>query len=422
MGSGTNTTRTSTRGWQSLGLALFAIALLIGGLIAARHWLKAPDKDPMRLVLLQAALSEFQAGRFSRADAILDERAAATSPTPLDWMLRARVAEAQGRAEDALRHLKKIPDSDQLSSQAWLKAGQIELARHHAQAAEAAYRHALAINPDQVQAYRELAYLYAVQRRKAECDLQFRALIQRVAPDVTLAFAWNQNTCGLWDVPGAQKVLIPCVDAVPEDRTSRMALATSYALTGELDRAETILKPLLNSDPDACAVRVQISVDRGNLEVAEQLLQEAPPGHPRLDLFRGRLALHSNEPRRAAGYFRAVLRDDPTDRDAIQGLGVALQRLGDPQARQLLQLADRYDQLKRTIKDSVVTIQTDRKIFNKLGEICMALNRHEEARLWYRFAIDRDPLDSQAQQALDRLNRSGESTSTSNDPVQAQIN
>lgn len=66
-------------------------------------------------------------------------------PTPLDWMLRARIADSQGRAEEALDFLTHISDSDPISSQAWLKAGQIELARHRAAAAaETAYLHSLA--------------------------------------------------------------------------------------------------------------------------------------------------------------------------------------------------------------------------------------------------------------------------------------
>src|SRR5262249_28645260 len=78
------------------------------------------------------------------------------APTSLDWMLRARIAESQGRPAQALDYLKRIPDADSNSAAAWLKAGQIELARGHALAAESAYRHAVTLNPDQIQSYREL--------------------------------------------------------------------------------------------------------------------------------------------------------------------------------------------------------------------------------------------------------------------------
>ena len=134
--------------------------------------------------------------------------------------------------------------------------------------------------------------------------------------------------------------------------------------------------------------------------------------------FRGRLAMHAGDLRRAADYFRAALSKEPADRDAIHGLGVALKRLGDPQSKQFLQLADRYDQLKRTLKESVVTLHTDKKLFDKLGDICMSLNQREEARVWYRLAILSNPLDAHAEQALARLDR--EAPETDAGPVPAQ--
>jgi tetratricopeptide (TPR) repeat protein len=164
------------RPWRGKGtrarLTVFlGLTALVGGVGLA--WWRATrgsEKDPMRLGLLHSALNEFNAERYDQASAFLDRRARAVAPTSLDWVLRARIADAQGRLADAREDLKHIPDSDLISSQAWLKAGQIEVKRHRASAGEAAYQRALKLNPDQVQAYRELAYLYALQRRKAECD------------------------------------------------------------------------------------------------------------------------------------------------------------------------------------------------------------------------------------------------------------
>ena len=107
-----------------VALAVVAVAVL---------WLRVSTsrKTPQRLDLLYAAWNEFNTKNYDRATALLDRRAADHEPTPLDWMLRARIAESQGRLVEALGHLKHIPDSDLFSSQAWLKAGQIELARHN---------------------------------------------------------------------------------------------------------------------------------------------------------------------------------------------------------------------------------------------------------------------------------------------------
>ena len=40
----------------------------------------------------------------------------------------------------------------------------------------------------------------------------------------------------------------------------------------------------------------------------------------------------------------------------------------------------------------------------QLGAACAALDRKGEARAWYKLAIGFDPLDSESQQALFRLN------------------
>jgi tetratricopeptide (TPR) repeat protein len=377
--------------------------LAVGTVLAQRFWPSGPDRDPERIRLLRLAVSEFAAKRYDQARKALDERAVAVKPTSLDWMLRARIAEAQGRPAEALDYLKHIPDTDSNSPQAWLKTGQIELARGHAKAAEAAYRRSLELDPDQIQCRRELAYLFAVQRRQEECDAQFRTLNRLIQLDYTLAFAWCQNYCWLWDVQGARKALLQFVAEDPSDRWSRLALATGYALEGHLDTALTVLAPLSNSDPDARSLRAQIALDRGEIELAEELARDVPADHPGLNVFNGRLALQQRELQKAADHFRAALAQQPNNRDAAHGLGVALKGLGDPHSQDYLQFAVRYDLLKRTIKESIVTIGTDQKIFYKLGDICESLNRREEALVWYRLAIARDPLDIQAQQALTRL-------------------
>jgi tetratricopeptide (TPR) repeat protein len=365
------------------------------------------EKDPMRLALLHSALNEFNAERYERATAILDRRAQAVMPTSLDWMLRARIAEAQGRLADAREDLKHIPDSDLISSQAWLKAGRIEVKLHRARAGEAAYRRALALNPDQVQGYRELAYLYALERRKAECDAQFRALNERVPLSYIMAFAWCQNYCELWDPNEAIPILSHFIAADPANRDSRLALASCYEATNRIDEALAVLSPLPDSDPDARALRIQLAIDRGEIDTARKLERDGPSDHLRRNVLRGQLAVPSDAAL-AADYYRAALRRDPEDRDAIHGLGVALRKLGSPQAEKYLDLAARHDELRRTIQKSVSAIETDPKLFFRLGEICKSVDRLVEARVWYHLAIARDPLDTQAQQALGRLTPGGD--------------
>ena len=259
------------------------------------------------------------------------------------------------------------------------------------------------LDPNLIQPHRELAYLYALQRRSAECDAEFRALARLMSLDHVLTFAWCQNFCRIWEPRESRKVLTDFLTEDPDDRASRLALATSFQLTNQLDDAEEVLRPLPDSDPDARALRAEFAIERGETETAEALVREGPADHPRLNVLRGQLALHSGQSRQAVSCFRAALDKDPEDRDAIQGLGLALRRLDDPQAKQYLDLAARRDLLARTIRESVVSINSDPRLFFKLGEMCESLNHREEARAWYRLAISRDPLDTEAQHSLTRV-------------------
>ena len=81
--------------------------------------------------------------------------------------------------------------------------------------------------------------------------------------------------------------------------------------------------------------------------------------------------------------------------------------LGGPEAETWLKTAALQDQLKRTIVNSVSTIESDRRLFYNLGMLCEALGRLEEARVWYRIAIERDSLDAEAQQGLARMKSAG---------------
>src|SRR5262245_34246320 len=123
MQPGRRTARSGIRKRWALTVALVPVALVAGAVVVPRVWPRAPRRDAARLGLLHAAWSEFNAQRYDRASAILDRRAAEVAPTSLDWMLRARIAESQGRLAEALGHLEHIPETDSIGARARLKAG-----------------------------------------------------------------------------------------------------------------------------------------------------------------------------------------------------------------------------------------------------------------------------------------------------------
>lgn len=382
--------------------ALAVVLVLLAG--AGAVVLVRPGPDPMRL--LAAATAEYTAGRLDRAEALLNRRARRAAPTALDWILRARIAEGRDRFDEAVAALRNVPDADPFAAQRWLLEGQIELNRDRARTAEAALRRALALDPKLAVAHRELSYIYAMQHRQNECDAEFRALGGLAALDYKLAFVWCQNACDIWDPKETGARLAKFLGADPDDRASRLALALSHQRDGHPEAAEPVLAPLPESDVDARALRAQIALDRDDVTTAARLAAANPPDHPATNVLRGRLALGRRDAAAAARDFRAALAAEPDNRDALNGLGQALRMGGDHAAAEsYLDQARRRDALKRLILDAHFKLQSDPKLFSRLAALCEAVPLPRQATLWYRLAIELDPLDADAQKALARLPR-----------------
>ena len=66
------------------------------------------------------------------------------------------------------------------------------------------------------------------------------------------------------------------IQADPEDRWSRLALADNYRRMSRLDEVEGVLAPLPASDPQARVIRVMLALDRHQEDKAEELLNTGP--------------------------------------------------------------------------------------------------------------------------------------------------
>src|SRR5262249_47487945 len=110
MGPGDGDRRSRNHKRWTLRIILLLVVIAAGTSAARRAWRRTPAQSPSHLQLLYNALSEFDAKRYDAATAMLDRRQSEVAPTPLDWMLRARIAEAQGHPAEALGWLEQIPD------------------------------------------------------------------------------------------------------------------------------------------------------------------------------------------------------------------------------------------------------------------------------------------------------------------------
>jgi tetratricopeptide (TPR) repeat protein len=181
---------------------------------------------------------------------------------------------------------------------------------------------------------------------------------------------------------------------------------------GSSAEAIEALAPLGESYPEATAICVRLAIDQGDLAGAEAILSRAPADYAALAELRGEMALARGNASAAVPQFRRALAARPDDGSCLSGLVQALRLSGQvPAAEPLLLVVHRHETLMDlTLCAADMTRRDDPKLLRALGAACEALQLIPEAHAWYDLALVRDPLDSQTQMALYRLQNARSST------------
>ncbi len=387
--------------WSWRGLAL--ASLVVVGIVIVGWARRRPSADEV----WKQAQVDLQAGRFEQAQSAIEQLASLRPATPLDHMLFAQVAIAENQPDQALEELAMVPDEHYMASQARLLSGQIEIRRKRLRLAETWLKKALAIDPDLVQAYRELIFIHGLQLRRAELNTEFRGL-QRLAG---LSFDNIHHWCLLrnnsWEPGLIVERLLPYLAADPLDRWSRLALAENFRRMGFYLEAESTLEPLPLDDHEGAVIRIQIALDRHELEAAKEGLARGSPDDPDLARLRGRMFLAQGDAGKAEPFFRLAYMADPDNRDTILGYAVALDALG--RGKEAAVIRERGHHLDRLITlilraDNPKGDQ-DAPLLRELASACESLDRYEEALAWLRLVIGLDPLDPHSQRRIFRIQR-----------------
>ena len=384
-------------------MGLTAVALGVGycGVRSMRPEASNPD------ALWTQAEQDFMAGRYERVDSALEKLRRLRQPTPLDWFLRAQLAMARNNDDQALDDLTHVPDDHYMAAQARMLAGQTELRRDRVRVAEEYLHAAIKLDPRIVQAHRELIYIYGMQLRRTELSAMFMALSKLSELTYDNVFHWGLLRNNSWEPGEAVAILARYVAADPSDRSSRLALAENYGRLDRFDDAKAILAPLRDDDPRKIELLALLALDHEGQDEAQRLLSMGPRDDPLLARLRGRLALMRRDIKQAIADFRIAYAADPENRDTIYGLIAALELSGDKKAAlPLREYAGRLDRLNSLIQRAAVpAARGNPDLMRELGAACAALDRKGEARAWYKLALDFNVLDSEAQQALFRLNQ-----------------
>lgn len=353
----------------------------------------------------RTAEEDFRAGRWDRAEKALTRLARARPPKEEDWGLRAQIAIARERPDEALEDLAHIPDAHPLAPQARLLAGQIELRRDRIRHAEVFLRAAAALDPKLIQARRELIYIYGIQLQRQKLADTFRSLWTLAPLTYDDVFVWCLARGVKWDPSEQVATLERFLKADPDDRLSRLALAENLQAVGRLDDALACLSPMSDDDSDARAMRARLAIDRGDLATADHLLAGGPKEHAGLARLRGRRALLHKDGNEAMTQFRIADAAEPNQRETLAGIATAARMAGDQDtASRYANRARDHDALNTLLQRAASAEgRSDPRLPLQLADACAAVGRTAEARAWIQVAVQRDPLNTEAQQALHRI-------------------
>jgi thioredoxin-like negative regulator of GroEL len=383
---------------RSVVAVAFVAALAGACAIVARS-----EVDPDRL--LRSANDDLRAGRLDRAETTMRRLVELRPATEDCWFTMARIAMAAARTNDALLDLSHVTDGHPMAAQARLWEGQLELRRQRARAAESSLRRAIDLDPGSIAARRELVYLYGIQRRCDELSAQFSALADLVPMSFDQVSLWCLIGTAPWDPEEVRPVLAAFVQADPEDRASRLALAEVFGSLRQFENVEAVLKHLPATDPGARAILARIAYDRGDPSAVEAMLAQGPDDHPILQYYRGQLAiLHRDLPATVA-CFRRWTAGDPHDRGRLYMLGDALIKSGYAvEGNRYLQAAREHLALFELLeRASTAEGRQNLGLLKDLGAAHERVGLIPQARAWYKLALARDPADPDVQAALYHL-------------------
>ena len=383
-------------------VAVVGSVLLVLGVTVATilFW---PSADPNKI--WQDAQDDLRAGRLDAVDRAVARLGRIRPPTVEDRMLRAQLAIARDRGDDAIEILDAIEDDAPLARQARLLAGQIALRRDRLKAAEEAFHEALKLDPGLSQARLELIYIYGYQSRSEDLSEQFAALAARGPLGYSRVLLWSLIRGVQWTPQEIVELLSKAVKADPTDGVSRIALADALITLNRFDEADATLAPLSIEDPDVRAARGRLALERNDVAALRGLIEQGPSRHAGLAMLRGKLALLERDPNSAVDAYRIALELIPNDRDALSGLAQALNQSG--KTSEAAGIAERLNRVT-TLANLIGVAGADRaeKGIDQLlalGEACEAIGLVGQARAWYQLALQLDPLDRRVQSAFDGL-------------------
>ncbi len=239
-----------------------------------------PGADQRYEILLLRARAQLELGRLREAGAAFDAArlAAPTRTEPLVGL--ALVAPADGRADDAMRHVDSALSLDAKDTEAWYQKVEIARARREPAKALDAWGQTLVLNPNHMRARIARAGVLSAQGQFEPALADAEYVLGRNPNDIQAAFLAGQCHVALArrDPRGAVDWLGKAVAIAPRDTATRVRLVELQLGLGDKPAALKTAEALASSlpeNPDALELLGRAQAATGDRERAQRSFREA---------------------------------------------------------------------------------------------------------------------------------------------------
>jgi tetratricopeptide (TPR) repeat protein len=344
--------------------------------------------------VLQKAFELHRAGRLDEAERLYREVLAAEPHNAQAWDLLGVAADKRGQHADALESIGRAIELDPRQAAFHMHRAAASAALGRVDQAITAYREALGVRPDLVEARFGLGNLYMAQGLAQEAQEAFEIVV-RSRPDIAEA---HHNLAGALIAQGqperAEAELQTALRLKPTLAEGHLALANLRRNAGRLEEAIAGYREVLRLHPKSLDALNSLAVSlraAGRLDEAADSARRAVEAGPTSADAHSNMGLILHEQKRlgeAIACYREALRLQPAMCAVHNALGAALESQGDHQGA--LQC---YREAMRLFPQFAAA-------YSNLGGSLRQLGRTSEAVICYEEALRLDPKFAEAYNGL----------------------
>jgi tetratricopeptide (TPR) repeat protein len=331
--------------------------------------------------------------RFEESRSLVDEVLAEEPSLPNALFVRAKIALAEERNEEAVQALRATLDGRPDWAQAHFVLGSALAMANDRRGARAELARAVELDANLIEARRLLATLHQDLGEHEYAIEQGRIYLQAKPDHTRTRILVAQSLVRI----GKREQALATLNEIPEEKRtpeSRFAVARIIGSQGQVDEAYALLLQVSEEAPgNPKVLRALLEIERrqDKIELSKERIYAASMANPessKLMQLKGLVALLSNDLDTAQASFTKATELDPDDVEAYQQLA------------NFYRMTGRLDETIETYEQAIKVRPDSAKLYHFLAVLYEVDGRSDMAKKNYEAAVERDPNLAQAKNNL----------------------